>query len=716
MNDPLPVPNHRLLVIDDNAAIHEDFRKILCPGTPDQSTLAEAETALFGAAAPVRQQADFSIDSAYQGKEGLEMVRRAVAEGRPYALAFVDVRMPPGWDGVETIGHLWRDNPDLQVVICTAYSDYSWEQIAQQLGHTDSLVILKKPFDTVEVLQLAHALTKKWFLDQQARFQFANLDRLVHQRTQELQDLNQRLHQEIAQKEQVEQALRLSEERFAKAFRSSPIPLAILRLADDRYVDANESFLLMIGRTREETLGDAPDQLGLFQDSAYRTELLDRLRRGQSVRQQEYKLRDKAGREHQALLSLEWFDLGGQPHALVIVQDMTEHLGLEEQLRQSQKMQAIGQLAAGVAHDFNNILTVIQAHTSLMQLNTRLDQDMTESLQEVSTAAERAATLTRQLLAFSRKQVMRPEGLDLNQVIRHLSAMLRRLIGEHIELRCEFQEHLVSIHGDAGCVEQVLINLAVNARDAMPGGGQLIIRTANTMVNPVQVARNPEARPGPHVCVTVTDTGHGMIPSVMQRIFEPFFTTKDVGKGTGLGLATAYGIMKQHNGWIEVASQVGQGSTFSLFFPPGAVAAEPSAAKPAEPLVARNKERILLVEDEKPLREILGNVLRQYGYRVFPAGDGAEAVRTWQSLGGQVDLLLTDMVMPGGMSGLNLAQTLRGQNPRLKVLYTSGYTSELAGDQLSGQLNTFFLPKPYDINELTSVVRNCLEEDATSSP
>src|SRR5687767_831535 len=275
---------HRILVIDDNPAIHNDIRKILARPEAGATTLEDAETLLFGEKEEDDKRIYFDIDSAFQGQEGLDLVKRALDAKNPYALAFVDVRMPPGWDGIETISRIWEVYPELQVVICTAYSDYSWEDITRKVGRSDSVLILKKPFDNIEVLQMAHALTKKWFLTQQAKSQLLNLDTMVSVRTEELQVANKRLTQEIAERSQAENQLRLSEERFAKAFKSSPVPMSIQSLNDYRYLDVNDSYLEMTGYQREELIGKSCLQLNLWPDPVARKILLDQLGEGRSLR------------------------------------------------------------------------------------------------------------------------------------------------------------------------------------------------------------------------------------------------------------------------------------------------------------------------------------------------------------------------------------------------------------------------------------------------
>jgi PAS domain S-box-containing protein len=700
---------HRILVIDDNPAIHNDIRKILAKPEAGSTSLEDAETLLFGEKVEDEKPIYFEIDSAFQGQEGLELVRRSLDAKNPYALAFVDVRMPPGWDGIETISRIWEVYPELQVVICTAYSDYSWEDITRKVGRSDSVLILKKPFDNIEVLQMAHALTKKWFLTQESKSQLLNLDKMVNVRTEELQVANKRLTEEIAERSQAENQLRFSEERFAKAFKSSPIPMSLQSLKDHRYLDVNDSYLNMTGYSRSEILGASSVELGVWADPAVRAEIFDQLRAGRSVRNVETRIRRKNKEERISLLSAEQITLGAESFALISEHDISQRLQLESQLRQAQKMEAIGHLAAGVAHDFRNILTVIQGHANLRLLAPNIDPRLAESLTQITEAVERASNLTRQLLAFSRKQIMQLEVINMNRLVDHLSSMLARLIGEQVTLKCRFFDDLPLIEADVCSVEQVLMNLAVNARDAMPGGGQLVISTSCIEVDSSYMASHPEATEGRYVCLSVRDTGCGMDESTKNRLFEPFFTTKEVGKGTGMGLATAYGIIKQHNGWIEVDSTVGNGSTFSVFLPVTSRTDEKQEKKAVLPQALGGRETILVVEDEEPVRRFVCDLLQEYGYNVRVASNGVEALDVWKEHRDKIDLLLTDVVMPQQISGLELADRLLQENNGLKVIYTSGYSIELLDRHFGARPDVNFLPKPYHPLKLAEAVRTCLD-------
>ncbi len=715
MNLPALETNSRILIIDDNPAIHADFQKILGRTRVTPTALANAEASLFGddsAPAPraVAKLPAFELASAHQGKEGYAMVQQALAEGRPYALAFVDIRMPPGWDGVETMHHIWQIDPEIQIVICTAYSDYSWEEMTGGPERADSVLILKKPFDNIEVVQLSHALTKKWTLAQQARLSMEMLDQLVEKRTQELNKTLLRLQDEMSQKASVQASLRVSEERFSKAFRASPFPMAIVHLGRDRFADCNDAFLAMIQRSREEVIDQTSADFALWPDPGTPDSLRTRIQDGISISNLELLVAEKNGQSRKTLVSAETFSLGDEHYAILIWQDLSERLRLEDQLRQAQKMEAVGQLAAGVAHDFNNILTVIQGHASLCLLAQGLTPNARTSLEQISTAADRAATLTRQLLAFSRKQIMQLRSLNLNDSVSGLLSMLQRLIGEHIRLKTALDSSVPSIHADHGSLEQVIMNLVVNARDAMPEGGDLIISTSTVKITAAYQRQHPGSQAGHFVRLTVTDTGTGMDAATREHIFEPFFTTKEVGKGTGMGLATVYGIVQQHSGWVEVESTPGVGSTFHIYLPTSLVKEEKIELKPAASTVApRGTETIFVVEDEENLRLLVETILQEQGYKTVCASNGVEALKIWATKKDEIDLLLTDVVMPEAISGIQLAERMLKTRPELKVIFTSGYSLDLIAKGHDLRDGENFLPKPYPPIKLANAVRSCLD-------
>ena len=711
--DSLQPANHRVLVIDDNPAIHEDFRKILCPADTGLGDSLDAdEEALFGDTPEPVRTSDFHIDSAFQGQEGLEKVRAAGAAGTPYAVAFVDVRMPPGWDGIETIIHIWKEFPDLQIVLCTAYSDYSWNEIAKALGDTDHVLVLKKPFDNIEVLQMAHALSKKWQLTQIARKRVEELDAMVAKSTSELRAANDLLKSEVAERTAAQEALRGSEERFSKAFESSPVPMAIQSIAEEVFVSANAGFLKLTGYAVVELVGLATKTPTVWFDDATGGLVRELIAQDAPPRDLAVAIRNKQGERRETLLSAEPITLGGAPHLLLIAQDITERVRIEDQLRQAQKMEAVGRLAAGIAHDFNNLLTVILGNASMELENPGLEAGISKSLHQVVAASERATELTRQLLAYSRRQIIQRRAIDLNESAKQTVGMLRRIIGEHIAIETEMGTDLKPIYADPVNVDQVIMNLALNARDAMKGGGKLIFSSGLLAFDAEALADRPEAVPGEYVFVSVRDTGCGMDAETVSRVFEPFFTTKEMGHGTGMGLATVYGIVKQHGGWIDVESEVGTGTCFRVYFPVADGNAIPCEERQELALrVAPGKRgTILVVEDEEMLREFVGSVLESCGHRVLFAGNGVEALEVWEREKAGIDVLLTDVVMPESISGWQLAHRLRGERPDLKVVYTSGYSPELIGGDFELETNRVFLAKPYHSDKLARVVSDCMAE------
>ena len=391
--------------------------------------------------------------------------------------------------------------------------------------------------------------------------------------------------------------------------------------------------------------------------------------------------------------------------------DITDQRKLEEQYRQAQKMEAIGQLAGGVAHDFNNILAVIQLQAGLLKDDRSLSPAQLDFATGIEEAAQRAADLTRQLLLFSRKQALQPRNLSLNDVVNDTARMLQRILGEQIQMQLNLSPQPLFIYADAGMIDQILLNLAVNARDAMPGGGQLVIETSSAEFDEAAASHIFQCRPGSYACVTVIDTGKGIPPEVLPRIFDPFFTTKEVGKGTGLGLATVFGIVQQHQGWINVDSKPGSGTTFRIYLPRMAAASIGKSARISLPSIRGGDETILLVEDDVSLRVSVRIALMHLGYRVLEASTGTEALEIWEQHCGEIRLLLTDLVMPGEITGRQLALKLLHDNPRLKIIYSSGYSAELACGDFKLKEGANFLAKPFEAHKLAQTVRTLLDQE-----
>ena len=402
----------------------------------------------------------------------------------------------------------------------------------------------------------------------------------------------------------------------------------------------------------------------------------------------------------------------GESYGIAFSRDITERKKLEAQFFQAQKMEAVGQLAGGVAHDFNNLLGVILGYSELLLEKQDAAQPQFRQLEEIKKAAKYGASLTRQLLAFSRKQVLEPKVLDLNQLIADMLKMLQRLIGEDVALTFVPTASLGSVKVDPGQIEQVLMNLVINARDAMPNGGKLTIETENVELDQAYFNQHSSGTPGPHVLLAVSDTGTGMDADTQARIFEPFFTTKEKGKGTGLGLATVYGIVKQSGGYVWVYSEPGHGTTFKVYFPRFAEVGASEKADIAPKATPQGSETILLVEDAEPLRELTRLFLEGAGYTVLEASSGAEALEKSRGHTGPIHLLVTDVIMPG-MSGADLARKLRAERPESGIIFISGYTDDAIAHHGVLESGVTLLVKPFTRDALTSKVREVLDRPET---
>jgi PAS domain S-box-containing protein len=513
---------------------------------------------------------------------------------------------------------------------------------------------------------------------------------------------------EITDRIQGQRTLREVEQLFSKAFRESPEGISISTLAEGRYIEVNDAFLRLLGFERREVIGKTALELGVWVDPKERIEFVEHLRTGLGIQKREMTFRAKSGRILEVEVSADVVKLDNELCLLGISRDITERDMLEQQLRQAQKMEAIGNLAGGVAHDFNNLLGVILGYSELML--ERLDplDSLRKFIEEIKKASNAGASLTRQLLAFSRRQVVQPVMMDLNEAITNVETMLRRLIGEHIELLTVLDGELEKVVADPGQIEQIIMNLAVNARDAMPDGGTLAIETRNAVIDQAFAEHHLGAQPGPYVQISVRDTGMGMDETVQAHMFEPFFTTKGPGKGTGLGLATVYGIVNQNRGYIEVASQPGMGTSVAIYLPRAEVGARIVAPEVHAVGPLYGSETVLLVEDAKELREIGRTFMEHAGYEVLEASNGEAALGVARQHSGPIHLLLTDVMMPG-INGKALGEQLVLTRPAMRILYTSGYTDDVILQHGVLDPGVAFLPKPYTRVSLLQKVREVLD-------
>lgn len=819
------------MVIDDNRAIHGDFRKILCGGHTQKEALEAAEALLFEGPPESAKRRIYEIDSAYQGKEGLALVQKSLEEGRPYAVAFVDIRMPPGWDGIETAAKIWEVCPDLQIVICTAYSDYSWDEMEAKLGNSDRLLILKKPFDAVEVLQLARALTEKWGLQQQARLRLDQLEKIVQERTRVLQETNSRLQVEIAERARAAEALRESEERYQLLFRKNPLPMWVIDLESLRFLAVNETAVREYGYSTEEFLsftikeirppeeGPAPPhQLANVSETAANSFLTRHKKKDGSVidveiiaqaiafdgRQAklvlannvtERKLAEDRIREQALLLNLahdaifvrdlqgriefwnkgaerlygwsdteavhkrvsevfswgdpmpfqaaektvvekgEWSgelrmhtktgqeivvdsrwtllrDGAGNPRSVLVINtDISEKKKLEAQFLRSQRLEGIGTLATGMAHDLNNILAPILMSAGALRWKLKPgEQEL--AITRIEMSVKRAADIIQQVLTFGRGVSGERMAIDPRELMEEAAKIMSQTFPKNITITLDGEAGLWPIIGDKTQIHQVLLNLGINSRDAMPKGGEIIMRAEKVTVDEHYASGHTPIRPGPYVMVQVTDTGCGIPPKDIERIFDPFFTTKELGKGTGLGLSTVLGIVKSHRGLVTVESELNRGTTFRVLLPASPETVKREVSGNTSIIMRGKGEVILLVDDEADILSVTRKLLERVGYKVLEANDGHEALSVI-SQSDRIDLVLTDIMMPQ-MDGVALIQELREKRPRIKIIASSGLGSNLGGNLRKGELAALgvkaFLTKPYAPGKLLAALREILDE------
>jgi two-component system, cell cycle sensor histidine kinase and response regulator CckA len=611
----------------------------------------------------------FHIQNCERLAEALEM-----QPGGNFDVVLLDLGLPDS-QGLDTLRKLRDKNPQVPVVVLTGKDDEELASQALKEGAQDYLVKGQIPAGSLQ-RAIRYAVER------------SGSEKMLRQLLSRLQ---------------------IHIERMPLAY--------VLFDADFRIIDWNPAAERIFGYARAEMLGTEPPYEKFVPCSSWEKaeETRSRIRAGDMEAHSMNENLTKDGRT----ITCQWFntplmdDNGQFDGLLCLAQDVSERKSLEAQYRQSQKMEAVGQLAAGVAHDFNNLLSIILGYSELLLTRLPTGDPGREPMMQIRNAANRSAGLTRQLLAFGRKQILAPVVLDLNSLMTETEKMLRRLIGEDIELTTILQNGLGRVKADPGQVEQIIMNLVVNARDAMPTGGRLTIETDNTVLSKLQAREHAELPPGPYTRLTVTDTGSGMAEATKARIFEPFFTTKEAGKGTGLGLATVFGIAKQSGGFIEVDSTLGSGSSFRTYFPQIREATRPKEADHGLVKMPRGMETILLVEDEDRLRELTQLILEAIGYKVLSARNSGEAVQVCQDYADVIHLLFTDVVMPK-MSGRQLTDLLLPSRPSMKVLYMSGYTDDTMVRHGIQNEGTNFLPKPFTPVALAQKVREVL--DGTSCP
>jgi two-component system cell cycle sensor histidine kinase/response regulator CckA len=513
---------------------------------------------------------------------------------------------------------------------------------------------------------------------------------------------------DITDRKLAEEKLRVSEEKFSKAFHLGPDVITITSLEDGRFIEVNDNFLRLSGFARQEVIGRTSVELGLWTNPKDRQQIVVLLKRSGKARDLEIRLSIKSGELRTVQMSAHSIELSGQLCMIAIIRDVTERRALEVQLREAQKMEAVGRLAGGVAHDFNNLLVGILGYSELLKKKLVDQSSLLRMANEINFAAMRARDLTSRLLALSRRQLLQPAVLDLNALVRQCERLLRPIIGEDIRVVLRRDPKIGSVKADPAQLEQVILNLALNARDAMPRGGTLSLETSNIQVDAALARQHPGLIPGAYVRLQVADTGHGIAPDVMPRIFEPFFTTKELGKGSGLGLSTVYGVVKQSGGCVTVSSEPGNGAAFGIYLPRASELPDRKVPAPAVITSSAGTETILLVEDEAVVRDLVCEILRESGYNVLSAPSGPDAMKITAQHTHPIDLLITDVVMPE-MSGPELVNALRRARGEMRVLYMSGYTDDAVLVRQGLPEKCAFIRKPYTPLQFLQKVRETLD-------
>jgi signal transduction histidine kinase/DNA-binding response OmpR family regulator len=661
----------------------------------------------------------FEVTSARHGAEALVKARKT-----PPDIVISDLLMPV-MDGYTLLRH-WKADARLKkvpfIVYTATYTEAEDERLALDLGADAFILKPAEPEDFMVRLREVQAkaantvfsMPKEPKGDEKELMEVYNkaLIRKLEEKTLQQAETNEALLQDITERKRAEEELRWRTTLFEALMESSVDGILVVdsqgkkilqnqrinelwKIPQDIAENMNDAGQLEFATSRVKNpkqfaekvahLNSHPDEVGRDEIEVVDGTLLERT---------SWPIRDKAEKYYGRI----WY-----------FRDITERRNLEMQVRQAQKMEAIGQLAGGVAHDFNNILAVILMQAGLMTVEKDISPKLLAFASEIENAAQRAGNLTRQLLLFSRQQAMQPSDLDLQDSVTHMTKMLQRILGEDIRIQFKLSPVPLVVHADPGMIDQILLNLTVNARDAMPNGGELIIETSAVEFDEVTAAQTPQGRPGSFACLSVTDTGCGIPSDILPRIFEPFFTTKEVGKGTGIGLATIFGIVQQHQGWINVYSEVNQGTTFRVYLPRLMGLSGEKNVLPSLASVRGGSETILLVEDDPSVRSSLKNALSSLGYRVLEASDGAEALELWKQHSAEIDLLLTDLVLPGGMTGRELSERLLLDDPGLKVIYSSGYSAEIVSKHIPLEEGVNFLAKPYEARKLAQTIRNRLD-------
>ena len=686
----MQVDNDRILVIDDDRQIWKAYQEVLAPEPlAAASPLARIKALIEDKTEQsVSEEKRFTLSFASQGQEGYGLVLEANKRQTPFAVIFLDIRMPPGWDGVETAANIRRIDPLVEIVIVTAFSDRSRAEIARVIGAPSKFLFIRKPFDADELRQLALSLTEKWNIG-----------------CREATQRNALSHSEARFRSLVETTTDWVWEvdRRGILVYCSPVAERLFGFTPEELLGKNMFTVLQADEK------DGLDYEQIFTVSTKAEACFQAIEHRCCHKDGGIVVIESSGRpvfgEDGQIIGFRGIDRD----ITARIQGEKEKEALEAQILHTQKLEALGTLAGGVAHDMNNILTPIMGYCELASLSVGPDHPLQASLEVIDKSARRAANLIRQILAFSRKQVMEIRVLDLNTLINDFAKMLMRLIREDVDLRFELSDAACAIEADAGQVEQVLLNLVVNARDAVGENGKIIIRTGQTELNSPLIDVDLIPFSGSYVVLSVVDNGQGIDMATLKMIFDPFFTTKENGKGTGMGLATVHGIVRQHNGHIRVETKLGQGSTFHIYIPKSTLDQHDAEPQKTVDKSAGGQETILLVEDDPSVRAMIHASLAKLGYSVVVAANGNDGLALFKGKTTTIDLVLTDIVMPG-MGGPAMAALIKGIQPELPIIFMTGYAPDQEFYAQPHQPGVTILQKPFPPRELARQLRLVLDK------
>jgi two-component system cell cycle sensor histidine kinase/response regulator CckA len=703
--------NNRILIVDDNESIHDDFRKILLSSkTIEENEYKNLELELFGNtnnATMVTTNLDYQIDFVFQGEQALELVEKAERQNKPYALIFMDVRMPPGWDGIETISKIWERFPNIEIVICSAYSDYSWDKIISKLGTNDRLLFLKKPFDAVEVQQMALALVKKWNLAEKGKHYVDDLEREVAKRTKQLKSMVQelinsrdKLKQEIFIRRQAELALASEKENLIVTLRS--IRDAVITIDIDGTIN-------LVNKVAEDLLGmdingligrPLRDVLHLVSEKSKEKLIVcmeHTLQKGRIIEIEDERSILITKDKKEILISISCSQIIDKNNKIsgivVVIRDVSEKQKIEEELLKAKKLDSVSTFAGGIASDFNNIITGIIGNISMARQELSDGEKVVKCLDTAEQAALRASKLSQQLITFSRGGVPVKEDVFLQEIIADLVYFVS--VGSNIKYKIALKDDLIPVSIDREQISQVFNNLILNAINSFKDGGTITIAAENAEINS---SSHLPLNNGTYLKISIKDEGCGIPPENIENIFDPYFTTKEEGNG-GLGLATTYSIIKKHDGYITVDSEVGKGSTFTFYLP----ASSKNSTK---------DKRILVVDDEEMIRNVLKKILEELGYKVVLAENAATAINIYKKSAKEKNyfsVLIMDLKILNSIEQNETINELRKIDPDLKAIISSSYSNEQVMAKYKDSGFNGVITKPFRVNELRDLLDKIID-------